>query len=203
MKATQLTALPEGVLAGLSSLNRLWLHGNAVDPLPLGVTLESAGEAAFQAVASAGAPHELVLPIVTTNGNLEGDAATVTIAAGATRSPAIAVTRDTDAGGAVAVDIGTLPDLPADHRGYELVKSGTLPLRLGSSPAGICDRTEQVRDAIMAAINGVDDCADVTEAHLAGITGGLVLIEQNIVSLQSYDFEGCRRWKCFRLTKMN
>ena len=39
--------------------------------------------------------------------------------------------------------------------------------------AGICDRTEQVQDAILGWLNGVDDCADVTGSHLAGITIGL------------------------------
>ena len=34
---------------------------------------------------------------------------------------------------------------------------------------GICSRTEKVRDAIVAAIPGVSDCADVTSAHLAAV----------------------------------
>ena len=36
---------------------------------------------------------------------------------------------------------------------------------------GICGRTEAVRDAIVARISGVASCADVTDAHLAAITG--------------------------------
>ena len=35
---------------------------------------------------------------------------------------------------------------------------------------GICGRTQQVQDAIVAAINEVSDCAHVTGAHLEGIT---------------------------------
>ena len=40
-----------------------------------------------------------------------------------------------------------------------------------STPMAICDRTPAVRDAILAKLSGVTDCAAVTAAHLAGITG--------------------------------
>ena len=36
---------------------------------------------------------------------------------------------------------------------------------------GICARTEAVRDALLARITGVTDCALVTDTHLAAITG--------------------------------
>ena len=35
----------------------------------------------------------------------------------------------------------------------------------------VCERTEQVRDAIVAGISGVNDCQDVTNAQLSGIIG--------------------------------
>ena len=35
---------------------------------------------------------------------------------------------------------------------------------------GICDRTQQVQDAILAALADVDDCAAVTVANLDSIT---------------------------------
>ena len=41
--------------------------------------------------------------------------------------------------------------------------------------AGICGRTEEVRDAIVGEISGVTHCALVTDAHLAAITGTLDL----------------------------
>ena len=52
----------------------------------------------------------------------------------------------------------------------------------------VCDRTEQVRDAIVAAV-GVTDCADVTETHLAAITS-LSLFSQSITALKAGDFDG-------------
>ena len=64
------------------------------------------------------------------------------------------------------------------------------------SSAGICDRTEQVRDAIMAKLNkGLDtpevtDCAEVTAADLSGITGRMELSIEEIPVLKSGDFQG-------------
>ena len=57
---------------------------------------------------------------------------------------------------------------------------------------GICDRTEQVRDALLNS-TGVDDCKAVTVANLAGVTG-LILSPQagvtGITALKSGDFAG-------------
>ena len=53
----------------------------------------------------------------------------------------------------------------------------------------VCDRTPQVRDGIVAAVLGVNDCSDVTEAHLAAITV-LNFNSTNITVLKSGDFGG-------------
>ena len=53
----------------------------------------------------------------------------------------------------------------------------------------VCGRTEQVRDAIVAEVDGVSDCADVTEADLAGITQ-LFIEDESIGALQVGDFSG-------------
>ena len=57
------------------------------------------------------------------------------------------------------------------------------------STAGICGRTEAVRDAIVARISGVVSCADVTDTQLAAITGTLSLQEENITALAAGDFD--------------
>ena len=54
----------------------------------------------------------------------------------------------------------------------------------------VCDRTAAVRDAIVAAVPGVTDCADVTETHLAAITGPLNLANKSITALKAGDFDG-------------
>ena len=66
-----------------------------------------------------------------------------------------------------------------------------------NAPAGICDRTPQVRDAIVAAAP-VSACGDVTEAHLASITS-LSLAYENITTLKSDDFVGLSALTSLRL----
>ena len=53
----------------------------------------------------------------------------------------------------------------------------------------VCDRTPQVRDAIVALVPGIDDCKDVTAAHLS-LINNLNLSEQNITTLKAGDFDG-------------
>ena len=59
----------------------------------------------------------------------------------------------------------------------------------GTSITPVSDRTPEVRDAIVAAVSGVSDPADVTAAHLAGITS-LNLSYKSISSLSDGDFDG-------------
>ena len=136
-------------------------------------------------VAPAGAPFELLVPIVAENGQLDSDVQSVTIEPGATASPVVGIAEASEATGDVTVDIGMLPDPPTDHRGYEIVKSGRLPLHL----AGVCGRTAQVRGAIVSAL-GAGDCAGVTDEDLAGLSGTLDLAGLGIESLWPSDFEG-------------
>ena len=53
----------------------------------------------------------------------------------------------------------------------------------------IINRTSQVRDAIVAALPGINSANDVTEAHLATITR-LDLENKNILTLKDGDFDG-------------
>ena len=126
----QLTTLPEGVFSGLSALTTLRLQSNAVDPLPLRVSLEKVGTDQVKAVAPTGAPFEIVLPLSVTNGSISGGATTFTIPAGSLESQPLTVTRTPGTTSAVTVDIGTLPGLAENHSGYALVKSPDLPLEV-------------------------------------------------------------------------
>ena len=76
----------------------------------------------------------------------------------------------------------------------------TAAVEARSNSAGICDRTERVRDNIISLLNaqdlgslGIKDCSEVTDEHLTRIrfldlTGGG--LGQKITSLKSGDFEG-------------
>ena len=62
----------------------------------------------------------------------------------------------------------------------------------------VCDRTEQVRDAIVAAVPEVTDCADVTDAHMAAIAR-LSLRSGSIMALAAGDFAGLTSLKTLYL----
>ena len=55
---------------------------------------------------------------------------------------------------------------------------------------GICGRTVGVRTAILGKISGVSNCANVTDAHLAAITGTLDLNTGGVTALAAGDFDG-------------
>ena len=69
-----------------------------------------------------------VLPISVTNGSINGGATTLTIPAGSVESDTLTITRTPGTTFAVTVNIGVLPELPENHRGYAFVKSVDLPL---------------------------------------------------------------------------
>ena len=130
----RLTSLPEGVFRGLTASTWLWLQGNRVDPLPLTVSLEKVGVNRFKATMPAGAPFTIVLPLRVANGTISGGTNTLTILQGSVESGPLTVTRTVGTTAAVTVDIGTLPGLPANHQGYQLVKPHDLPLEIFSAP---------------------------------------------------------------------
>ena len=155
-----LSTLPIGIFKGLTSLNSLRLGGNLADPLPLIVSLQQIGSGEFRAVVHTGAPFEIVLPI---------GAMMVTIPKGSLTSESFTALS--------TPSIGALPRLPANHFGYILAKST------------VCNRTIQVSDAIVDALQDIDDCRNVSEVHLATITS-LNLSAMSLASLLSDDFSG-------------
>ena len=65
-----------------------------------------------------------------------------------------------------------------------------LPLQAQAQTAGICGRTAAVQTEILLRIPNVSDCALVTDAHLAAITGTLRLDNKGITALAAGDFDG-------------
>ena len=57
------------------------------------------------------------------------------------------------------------------------------------TPNGVCDRTDKVRDAIVAAVSGASECGTVTAEQLSQI-GTLSLFADGIAALQADDFAG-------------
>ena len=99
---------------------------------------------------------------------------------------------DSDEGKTIKVEVSFTDDA---GNGESLTSAATATVASSNPAAGICDRTEQVQDAILGMLNGVvDDCADVTDSHLAGITIGLRIsndpYDRPALSLKSGDFAG-------------
>ena len=171
-----LSNLPDGIFEDLTALTTLRLGSNSVDPMPLIVTLQKTEDDQFKAVISTGAPFDITLSINTTNNGVTSEATTITIPIGNVESALFTVTTANPSGTPI-VAIGTLPGLPRNHYGYTFALSTA------------CHRTLQVRRAIVAAVPGVDDCRDVTDAHLAAIQT-LNLEYAGISTLRSDDFSG-------------
>ncbi len=70
----------------------------------------------------------------------------------------------------------------------------------GDDPVNICNRTSQVREAILARLSGVNDCAAVTTANLRRIDGEINLHDKGITSLKSGDFSGMNRLEFLKLS---
>ena len=64
-----------------------------------------------------------------------------------------------------------------------------MPVLAQSPPDGVCDRTEEIRDAIVSAVTGVTECAEITETQLGQITT-LTLFGSSITALAADDLLG-------------
>ena len=64
----------------------------------------------------------------------------------------------------------------------------------------VCSRTSQVRDAILARLPGIDDCAEVTAYNLRSIDGEMNLHYKGITTLQAGDFSGMNRLEFLKLS---
>ena len=71
-----------------------------------------------------------------------------------------------------------------------LFGSGGLPPVSAQTETGICSRTQQVQDAILAKLDNVSDCAGVTASDLSGIAGILSVRGNEAITLKSGDFAG-------------
>ena len=214
LHTNSLTSLPAGVFDKLTSLTSLTLGTNSLSTLPAGVFEELTALTTLQLQGNPGAPFSPTADALPDDGTVPAAGGDVTLdGSGSDGGPwGTNVTYSWAAGGAAvtfddaarATPVVTIPALAA---GIELTFTLTVTGRAtnasnGSAPdtdiatvtvfdptAGICGRTEQVRDAIVGEISGAASCADVIDAHLAAITT-LNLATEGLTALASGDFDG-------------
>ena len=117
-------------------------------------------------------------------------ATTVVIGGGDMESAAVTVTPAGAGAVTVSVDSAAFPNAGIHLDGIQAGVGESLTLEAATS--GICDRTPQVRDAILAKLRDVSDCAKVTDADLYYLQS-LDLENSGITTLKSGDFEGMSR----------
>ena len=194
----QLQSLPIGIFRGLTSLQTLRLAGNAIEPLPIKVSLQKVAEGQFKAVTPTGAPFDIVLPVVVTNGNITDGATQVVIPKGGVESRVLSVSRPADMITAVTVDIGLLPECPSGYYGCILSKSGPFPLevlRTANSAPVFTEGPNTTRIVAENAVSGIHigPALTVTDADndeltfsLGGPDAAAFYIESTIGQLTTY-----------------
>ena len=115
----QLSSLPNGIFKGLTALTELRLGGNTVTPMQIPITLEETDTNNYKVSIPTGAPFDITVSIVLTDGIDPETLRSVTVAKGSVESASF--TAESVEGS--TVEIGeTLPSLPQNHYGYTLTK---------------------------------------------------------------------------------
>lgn len=183
-----LTALPDGIFDGLSGLRALRLDSNPGSPFTFTAELERT-EGGVQVKVAEGAPFDMSVVLSVAGGTLSSSH--VTVEAGSTTSAAVTVTPSGDSAVTVSVDSA---DFPIDNfHQYGGIQGGT-----GDSVTfgEFCGRTSAVQTAVLAELDDVSSCMNVTDAHLSGLdpvvldTSGGTFVVSGVTSLQSGDFDG-------------
>ena len=227
LESNDLVTLDAGVFAGLTALTTLDLGFNDLTTLPDDVFEPLTALTDLQLAGNSGASFAPVADALPDDGTVSHGGGTVTLdGSGSDGGPwgtnvtygwaltaptsGVTVRFDDDAS---ATTLVTIEALAAD---IELTFTLTVTGRGGTdgitpdtdaatvtvtrvAAAGICGRTPVVRDRILGKISGVSNCALVTDARLADITGTLALNGRNIAALAAGDFAGLTSLKVLRL----
>ena len=172
-----LTSLPDGIFSNLTALDDLNLNRNP--NLIWGVELIDEGLYRVKARLASAAPRELTIDLQATHST--ATSATLTIRTGQTLSSSTATFEPSGT---------TAPVVSISSATFDSSRRLSRTLNIDAEvklQAGICARTEQVRQAIVGKIAGVDNCARVTGSHLRGI-GSLDVSGQSVSNLQVGDF---------------
>ena len=195
----KLTALPDGIFSGMSKLQTVNLSGNPGAPFTLRADLEQEDAGGVVVKVAEGAPFAMTVTLSAEGGTLS--ATTVVIGGGDTESASVTVTPSGSEAVTVSVDSVAFPDAGTVHDGIQTGVGESLTLEAAAS--GICDRTAQVRDAILARLDNVSDCANVTDTDLSYLILTLDLENSGITTLKSGDFDGLSRLNGINMSRNN
>ena len=183
-----LTALPDGLFDGLSGLRALHLGSNPGSPFTFTAELERA-EGGVLVKVSEGAPFDMGVVLLADGATLSSSR--VTVEGGSTTSTAVTVTPSGDS--AVTVSVSSA-DFPIDN----FHQYGGIQAATGASVTfgEFCGRTLAVQTAVLAELDDVSSCMNVTDSHLSGMdpdvvdTSGGNFVVSGVTTLQSGDFDG-------------
>ena len=197
LQGNELTALPDGFFRGATALTTLNAGLQTSTETDISLALKPVFDGGgLRLLLATGAPVALTMSVATTSGTLTPTS--LTIAAGATLSSGASTL--SYSGAAPTVSISSDPTVANTITGLAWDRTAT------ATPVdGICGRTAQVRDALLALINGdavLGDsgyvaCQDA-DSSLASLTGTLDLSpdapalasSQPITALKAGDFAG-------------
>ena len=158
----------------VSFTERVFVNGTP----ELGLRIGSGNGGAQQAAAydRGTGTTELVFAYTVAQADLDNDG--VTVDAGGLTLPNGATIRN--------VDLETAVLGNARIRFLDANVDGRTPAAMG----GICDRTRELREALVSRASGISSCADMDAAALAALPASLVLSNRGIAALKVGDFAG-------------
>ena len=172
------------------------------------VTVAEGGTATFTVTASPAPPADLTVNYAIDADDdastVDGDSSdysgsasgSITIAASATEGTiAVAITDDSAIDDGAEETLVVTISLPAGSS-YQLGENASATITITE---GVCDRTAEVRSAILDALTDRSACAEVTDADLRGITGTLDLSSESLTAVQARDFRGLGGLEVLRL----
>ena len=186
LENNSLPGLNVGMFEGISNLSELKLAGNAGAPFTFDVRAFDLGDNAIEVLIGGGpAPFGVTASLSATNGNLSADS--VSIPAGTSASAVLTVTRDGDHPATGTVSNAAFTN--GTRTGVQISNGTPLAVAIDGEPRGICSRTREIQDAIMAQLGSVH-CALVTDSQLSTITRPLAVVETGLTNLRTGDLAG-------------
>ena len=187
----QLSTLPSGIFSGLTSLTTLNLSGNSLPAslpaslfadvprnaitLPAGTTINAAAPTTVGTIANItnlvanGSPQTVD---VADKFSDTGDTLTYTVESNNAATATVEVSGSTITITPVAAGSATITITATDTADQTVTQTFMVSVNAQEAdPTDLCSRTAVVKNVIVSKVSGKTNCADITVAELAGVTG--------------------------------